>query len=115
MLKTTSGGKSAPKNEDMLTAYKYALTTRDQLFSARDIENFCRMKFQDQLERVKVGRGIACGTGKKQGLLRTVDVFLFPQPEYKGTFNEVTLGELKIELEKRSPDTYHYRLIIEHQ
>ncbi|MCL1932548.1 MAG: hypothetical protein FWF53_01860 [Candidatus Azobacteroides sp.] len=115
LLKAASGGKAVPRKEEMLTAYKYALTTRDQLFSARDIENYCCMKFAEKAERVKVSRGIACSIREKEGLIRTVDVTVEPAPEFTALFDSVTLGELKLELEKRSPDTYRYRILIDNK
>jgi len=115
LLKAASGGKAVPRKEEMLMAYKYALTTRDQLFSARDIENYCYMKFAEKVERVKVSRGIACSIREKEGLIRTVDVNIEPAAEFTTLFDPITLGELRIELEKRSPDTYHYRILIDNK
>lgn len=113
LLKAASGGKAIPKKEEMLMAYKYALTTRDQLFSGRDIENYCRMKYPGYFHRIQVQRGIACSPKPKEGLIRTVDVCIVPLTEYKEHFDAIALGELKTELEKRSPDTYNYRILIE--
>lgn len=113
LLKAASGGKAIPKKEEMLMAYKYALTTRDQLFSGRDIENYCRMKYPGYLQRIQVQRGIACSPKPSEGLVRTVDVVIVPLAEYRDHFDAVALGELKTELEKRSPDTYNYRILIE--
>ncbi len=113
LLKTTSGGKSIPKKEEALMAYKYALTTRDQLFSGRDIENYCRVKYPGYLKRIHVQRGIACSSKPMEGLIRTVDVCLTPIPGYDEYFDSIALGELKTELEKRSPDTYNYRILVE--
>ena len=115
LLKATSGGKAVPRKEEMLMAYKYALTTRDQLFSARDIENYCYMKFAEKVEHVKVSRGIASSIREKEGLIRTVDVNVEPAAAFASVFDSITLGELKIELEKRSPDTYRYRILIDNK
>lgn len=112
LLKTTSGGKPIPKNDEMLSAYKYVLTTRDYLFSSRDIENYCYMKFSDKVQLVKVKPGIAVSNKPKEGLIRTVDVCITPSPDYSNYFDSTMQGELKLEIEKRSPDNYRYRIII---
>lgn len=100
------------KDGERLTAYKYALTTRNQLFSARDIENYCYMKYGVKIALAKVVRGVAAGNRQKEGLIRTVDVLLTPVEEYRGMFDATTIGELKLELEKRSPTMYNYRVIV---
>lgn len=112
LLRTTTGGKLMPKEGERLTAYKYALTTRNQLFSARDIENYCYMKYGAKIALAKVVRGIAAGNRQKHGLVRTVDVLLTPVDEYRELFDATTIGELKLELEKRSPTMYNYRVIV---
>ncbi len=114
LLKTSKGGKSIPKNSEMLTAYRYAMTTRDQLYSIKDIENYCYMRLGDRILSVKVKRGIACSPNEKEGLIRVLDVQLVPHPEYRDFLRDpATRGELKIELEKRSPDIYNFRIIVE--
>lgn len=113
LLKAASGGKTSAKRGERMEAYKYALTTRDQLFSIMDIENFCRMKFKEKVVYVKVKRGVAVSNKQKEGLIRTIDVHLVPSDEYKSIlFDPVKQGELKTELEKRSPELYNYRIII---
>ncbi|MDR2948325.1 MAG: hypothetical protein LBV71_03875 [Prevotella sp.] len=113
LLKATSGGKPSAKNEERIEAYKYALTTRDQLYSISDIENFCRMKYTDKIQYVKVKRGVAISNNPKEGFIRTIDVHLVPSEEYRNVlFDPVKQGELKTELEKRSPELYNYRIIV---
>ncbi|GHT68250.1 hypothetical protein AGMMS50239_32940 [Bacteroidia bacterium] len=114
LLKKTRGGKTIPKNEDVFSAYKYALTTHDKLYSAADYENYCRMKFPGKLQEMKVRRGIACSAKPKEGLVRTIDICLYPYPEYREIMkNPRTLGELKIEIEKRSPYLCNFRVLVE--
>jgi len=104
LLKRVKGGKSIPGNEDVLSAYKHALATHDRLYSASDYENYCRMKFGSKLQQVKIRRGITCSAKPKEGLVRTIDICLTPFPEYREMMlSPLTQGELKIELEKRSP------------
>lgn len=113
LLKSTDGGRQTAKNSERLEAYKYVLTTRDQLYSATDIENYCRVKFGDKIEYVKVKRGVAASHRKNEGLIRTVDVHLVPSNAYKEILSDPDKqGELKVELEKRSPQVYNYRILV---
>ncbi len=113
-MKATREGKAIPKNDDMLAAYKLSLTTHGQLFSAMDYENYCRHKYVGKIKHVKVRRGIACSSKPKEGLVRTVDICLVPNKEYSGIIHDpATLGELKLELEKRSPYMYNIRVLVE--
>ena len=114
MLRATKGGKSISKNEDRLNAYKYSLTSHDRLFSAADFENFCYMKYGDRIQQVSIRKGIACSNKPNHGLQRTVDICLVPLPEYREVMHDpITQGELKTELEKRSPSIFNLRVIIE--
>lgn len=114
LLKKTRDGKTITRNDDILSSYKYALTTHDKLYSAVDYENYCRMKFPGKLRDIKVRRGIACSTKPNEGLVRTVDICLYPYPEYLEMMKSPqTSGELKIEIEKRSPYLYKLRVFVE--
>jgi hypothetical protein len=112
LLKASTGGKTATGKDERLEAYKYALTTRDQLYSKKDIENFCRQKFGRKIQYVKVTLGVGVGHGLKEGLLRTLDVNLVPSEDCKELFDPVMQGELREELRKRSPELYNYRIVV---
>lgn len=113
LLKATSGGKTTAKADERIESYKYALTTRDQLYSISDIENFCRKKYTDKIQYVKAKLGVSVSHKQKEGLIRTLDVNLVPSDEYKEILSDpIKQGELKEELEKRSPELYNYRIIV---
>lgn len=112
LLKATKGGRATPKEGERLTAYKYALTTRNQLFSIRDIENYCYMKYAEKITTAKVVRGVAVSHKSNEGLIRTLDLQITPANEYREIFDAATIGELKLELEKRSPTSYNYRVLV---
>lgn len=113
LLKAATGGKTTAKSNERIEAYKYALTTRDQLYSISDIENFCRMKFTDKIQYVKAKLGVSVSHKQKEGLIRTLDVNLVASDDYKEILSDpVKQGELKEELEKRSPELYKYRIVI---
>lgn len=98
----------------MLAAYKLSLTSHEQLYSAMDYENYCYMKFLGKIRKVKIRRGVDCSNNQKEGLIRTIDVNLYPYPEYVEILSDpVTRGELILELEKYSPYLYHFRIFVE--
>lgn len=113
LLKATTGGKPSAKRGERMAAYKYALMTRDQLYSISDIENFCRMKYSEKIQYVKAKLGVAISNRPKEGLIRTIDVHLVPSDDYREVLTDpVKQGELKTELEKRSPELYKYRIVV---
>lgn len=115
LLKASSGGKtSANRNSgERIEAYKYALTTRDRIYSIADIENFCRTKFTNKIIYVKAKLGVSVSHKEKQGLIRTLDVNIVPSEEYKDILlDPIKQGELKEELEKHSPELYKYRIVV---
>lgn len=113
LLKATAGGKTSAKSNERIEAYKYALTTRDRIYSIADIENYCRMKFTDKIQYVKARLGVSVSNKQKEGLIRTLDVNLVPSDEYKEFLTDpLKQGELKQELEKISPEFYKYRIIV---
>ena len=113
LLKGSAGGKTTAKSGERLDAYKYSLTTRDQIYSIMDIESFCRMKYADKIQYVKAKLGVAVSYKQKEGLIRTLDVNLVPSDDYKEIlFDPIKQGELKEELERRSPELYNYRIIV---
>lgn len=114
LIKASSGGKTAAKHNERIEAYRYVLTTRDQLYSTSDIENFCRVTFGNRIQHVKARLGVSVSHKQKEGLIRTLDVCLTPSEGYEDMLlNPVRQGELKEELRKRSPELYNYRIIIE--
>ena len=114
LFKASSGGKTAAKHNERIEAYRYVLTTRDQLYSITDIENFCRVTFGSRIQQVKARLGVSVSHKQKEGLIRTLDVCQTPSEGYRELLlDPVRQGELKEELEKRSPELYNYRIMIE--
>ncbi len=111
LLKATSGGKPAPNSTGKLDAYRYALTARDQIYTHEDAKNFCLMELGENVTKVEVCRGITVSPRPKEGLVRTIDIFLFPGPGCKDTLLEMQT-ELLIMLHRKSPDAFNYRIII---
>ena len=111
LLKMSSGGRSAPSVTGRLNAYRYALTSHDQLFTHADISNFCEYELAEKITKVEVKRGIAVSEKPKAGLVRTIDIFLTPSAGCENIVADMKL-ELLTRLHHKSPDSYNFRIFI---
>jgi hypothetical protein len=111
LIKITSGGKSAPDVTGKLAAYRYALTSRDQIVTRHDIINFFKMELGNNLMNIEVKRGVCVSSKPKEGMIRTTDIFLSVTPDYQKIINEMK-DDLLTTLESKAPDLYNFRIII---
>ena len=114
LLTPTRGGKSEADVSGRLDAFRYVLTSRDQLVTFEDIENFCRKELKEKITRAYVSQGIAAGSKPNEGLIRTIDVHLRPSPGYEPIVEEMET-DLLVMLHRKSPDTFNYRIIVENK
>ena len=112
LLTHSLGGASAPDAIARLNAFKYALTSHDQIFTSEDIVNFCRYELGDKIISVTVRRGIMVSNKPKEGLVRCTNLIICPKDEFREKLTDMK-DELKVLLEIRSPDTYTYQILIE--
>lgn len=111
LVGATTGGKSAPDGASLMEAFKYSLTTHDKINSFEDICNLCRFELNGKISDVRAQRGVMVSPKPKEGLLRCTDVLIMPLPGH-GEIVEGMREELKLILERRSPDTFNYRVIV---
>lgn len=78
MLHETTGGAERQKQSDKLQAYKYALTTRDQIITVEDVKNYCKMILNNRIISISVKRGTIVSNKPKEGFVRTVDINIVP-------------------------------------
>jgi hypothetical protein len=112
LLTQTRGGKSEANVNGKLDAFRYVLTSRDQIITYEDITNFCRLELGEKITRVNVTRGIAVSPKPKEGLIRTIDVHLSPSQGYEKIVREMETDLLTM-LHRKSPDSFNYRIMIE--
>ncbi len=112
LLSGVSGGKSAPDVTERLDAFKFSLTSRDTIATEEDICNFCRYELGNRILNVTIKKGITVSKKPKEGLVRTIDIFLKASEYYKENVKELT-SELKTMLEERSPESFNYRFFVE--
>lgn len=109
------GGAPTPSVEKTKDMHRYMLTTHDKLFTYHDILNFCRAEYGNYINNIEVKQGIAISKKPKQGLVKTIDLFLtLDSVQASGLQNEDFRMELLCKLEKRSPENFIYRIFITH-
>ncbi|MCL1932627.1 MAG: type VI secretion system baseplate subunit TssF [Candidatus Azobacteroides sp.] len=112
LLTQTRGGKSEANVTGKTEAFRYVLTSRDQINTFEDVSNFCRMELGEKITQVRVTRGVTVSSNPKEGLIRTVDVNLRPSPGYEPILRDMET-DLLVMLHRKSSDTFNYRILIE--
>ena len=114
LLGMTRGGKYPADVSGRMDAFRYVLTSRDQLVTQEDIKNFFHYELREKITRVEVKRGVAVGSKPSSGLIRTIDVFLKPSPGNETIVSEMQC-DLLVMLHSKAPDLYNFRIMIETQ
>ncbi len=112
-LTPSIGGKSIPKSNRTLDMYKYILSSRDRIYTTEDVINFCYSEFGDVISNVDVKKGVQVSHRPKEGLIRTIDVFVDLKPNFIlfSTEQEVK-NKLFNQLIKKSPEDFNYRIFV---
>ncbi len=111
-LTPSTGGKGKPKSSNILDIYKYVLTSRDRIYTTEDIVNFCYSEFSDIISFVEVKKGVQVSSKPKEGLIRTIDVFIHPKHQFNLESSDDLKSNLYNLLIARSPDTFNYRIFV---
>ncbi|XWW45538.1 type VI secretion system baseplate subunit TssF [Fibrella sp. USSR17] len=114
LLTATLGGRSQLKAANQLDAYRYALMSRDRVVTLEDIRSFIKAELADLLADVSIRKGVAVGTQPKEGLLRTIDLYLTPAANCQLTLSDwhVLNTSLKAKLISRSGQVNQYRFFV---
>ena len=78
LLTHTTGGLDKLKNNEILTAYKSVLLSRNRLISREDIVNYSKSFLQEKAGKITVERGVAVSPHPNQGLVPVLDVRITP-------------------------------------
>ncbi len=112
IIKNTKGGRSKLNASESLFAYKEAVLTRGRVVTAEDIKTVCFAKLGNQIRKVEITKGISIGQEKTSGLVRTIEILLYPSQQSKileEEWEEICIN-LKSNLEQQSTLTYPFRL-----
>ncbi|MDR3339936.1 MAG: hypothetical protein LBT25_07610 [Candidatus Symbiothrix sp.] len=111
-LTPSTGGKGLPDSTRVLDMYKYILTSRNRIYTSEDIINFCLSEFGDMIVSVDVKKGIMVSSKPKEGLIRTIDVFVSLKKLFDIGSSDELRDNIHNQLIEKSPDTYNYRIFI---
>lgn len=114
LLTTTLGGRSRPSALHRVQTYRYALMTHQRIVTLEDIRAFFHHELGGLLESVTIQKGVATGNTQKEGLIRTVDISLYPAEDCTLTQDEwhVMMEGLLQKLIHRSGQVTSYRLFL---
>lgn len=112
-LTAVQGGASPPSIERIKDVHRYMLTTYDRIFTKHDILNYCRAEYGQYIKDIEIKSGAAIGRRPCQGLIKTIDIHIvIVGTRILGLSNEDFKSELQCKLEKRSPESFNYRIFI---
>ncbi|MEI7584254.1 hypothetical protein [Runella sp.] len=80
LLTTTKGGQRPLQGDDNLPVFKKAILTRGRAVTMEDYKAVCFAELGDKLKRVEISKGFVMGASQYQGLQRTLDINLIPNP-----------------------------------
>ncbi|MDR1222169.1 MAG: hypothetical protein LBL07_04735 [Tannerella sp.] len=107
------GGRNLQSNA--MDMYKYMLTTRDRIYTDEDIVNFCFAQAGDAITSVSVKKGVYASLRPKEGLIRSIDVFITLKSHLSRFSGREISDKLLNLLKDKSPETYNYRVFITNQ
>jgi len=116
LLTTSTGGRNRPSAMHRVSTYRYAILSRQRLVTQEDVISFLQAELGPLLESVSIRKGVAIGTTSKEGLMRTVDIYLTPpQTDLLSADEwEITLEGLRQKLIDRSGQVTQFRLFGPH-
>lgn len=112
LLTHTIGGKDSQSETERIRAYQYALLTKEQIVSAQDIKSFIHYQLGDQVVKVDVKSGLVIGHGSKQGLVRSIDVYIGTVGDFQedAMQRQVVSDALLQKLHQQSDPSRTYRI-----
>ncbi|MGB8491140.1 MAG: hypothetical protein WCE64_08780, partial [Bacteroidales bacterium] len=76
LMTTTTGGKEKPNTEARINTFRRSLQSGNRVVTAEDIKALCFEYYGDPVDDVQIEKGIEKETGKSEGFIRTIDIFL---------------------------------------
>lgn len=106
-------GRKEPSPSQVRNRHHYLLTSQNRIVTRQDVVNFCMAAYGDRIESIDVKPGYAVSKKPKEGLVRTKDISITLKREspLKSTMEEMKT-ELLCRLERRSPQSFNYKLSI---
>jgi hypothetical protein len=103
------GAKEFSDIQDIMSANKYVITSKDRIITEYNIKSFCESELGRVIEKVEIELGGKISPKPKEGLIRVLNLNLTPSREYPELiYRKGILKDLKVRLQQRSPDNYNY-------
>lgn len=115
LMTTTTGGKEKPSTESRINTYRRSLQSGNRVVTTEDIKALCFEFFGESISQVHIEKGIEKGTGKSEGFIRTIDIFLIIKNGHKMSITEQNTirQELLVLLEARSSNIFPFRIFFD--
>jgi hypothetical protein len=112
LITTTTGGKEKPSTEDRINSFRRSLQAGDRVVTEEDIKAVCFEFLGNSVAEIEIKKGIKKGTGRSDGLIRTIDIYINIKPGYEMGPAEISSAkhELMILLETRSSNIFPFRI-----
>lgn len=113
-MTNTIGGRDRLQGNEVLQAYKSALMTRGRIVTMQDIKSTCIFELGERASKIEVVKGVDIGSHPGEGLLRTIDVIIYPSnyQSYSIEDWDVIKQDLKVKLSSRSVAFNNYRVFL---
>jgi hypothetical protein len=112
LMTSTTGGKEKPNTEARINIYRRSLQSGNRVVTTEDIKALCFEYFGDRVADVQIEKGIEKGTGKSEGFIRTIEIFLIMKD--RRDLNPAEQNRIKQELlvllEERSSNIFPFRI-----
>jgi hypothetical protein len=115
LITHTVGGRNRLSEEEKLTSFKRTLLANNRLVTNEDIKAFCREQLGARIRQVEIQKGLANGMGKKEGLVRTIDIRLTSDPNITTSSGEwdFLLEDLLTKIRSRVAHSFPYRILLD--
>lgn len=109
LITKVSGGRSLYDMETLKAINRFFLTAKDRISTKHNILSFCRMELGKYIKEVDVVRKAKISPKFKEGTIPVMEIRITPKGEYFNYINEKgVLKDLRIRLNRRSPNNYNY-------
>lgn len=112
-LTPVRGGTPSPSIDRVKDLHRYLLTSHDRIFTKQDILNFCKAEYGPYISDIGIKSGVTISPKPLQGVMKTIDVHIRKASgSFAGLSDEEFREGLKCKLERRSPESFNYRIFI---
>jgi hypothetical protein len=107
------GAKEFTDIRDIMSIDKYIFTSKDRIITEHNIKCFCESELGRIVEKVEVRLDGKISPKPYEGIVRVINIYLTPSVGYRDLlYQKGTLKNLKVRLQKRSPEDYNYNIEI---